>query len=45
MAVATRAAAPESVARLLAAVRPDGRAARLDEHLGVHGLWRPWEAS
>ncbi len=41
MAVATRAAAPEGVARLLAAVRPDGRAARLDEHLGVHGPLAP----
>jgi NADH:ubiquinone oxidoreductase subunit F (NADH-binding) len=37
MATATRVAAPEGVARLLAGVRADNRATGLDEHLALYG--------
>jgi NADH:ubiquinone oxidoreductase subunit F (NADH-binding) len=39
--VATRVSAPDSVARLLAAMRADNRPVRLDEHLRTYGRLEP----
>jgi NADH:ubiquinone oxidoreductase subunit F (NADH-binding) len=41
MAVATGVAAPEGVARLLAAVRADNGPVRLDDHIGTYGRLEP----